>query len=160
MTFANGYEEVKVLETVTALVKPVLAEHDLELFDVQFQREQSGWVLRLIIDREAEGVTLDDCATISREVGYLLEVEDLVDCSYRLEVSSPGLDRPLRGEADFVRFTGRRAKVTTREPIGGQQSFVGVLEQVKDNELFLAGEKGVVHIPLAGITKARLEVEF
>jgi ribosome maturation factor RimP len=107
-----------VTKKVEALAIPVLEEIGLELVEVQFRREQSGWVLRLVIDKQ-EGVSLDDCAAVSREIGQLLDIEDFIDQAYNLEVSSPGLNRPLKSMADFQRFIGRKAKIKTIEPISG-----------------------------------------
>lgn len=137
------------------LLEPVVIDLGLELEEVQFRRETSGWVLRLIIDKE-EGVSLDDCAEVSREVGRLLEVENLIEHSYRLEVSSPGLERPLRQEKDFLRFMGRTAKIKTREPVNGQRVFTGTIEQLHHQVLTLQTDLGKVTLPLDMIAKARL----
>lgn len=148
-----------VVETVTKLVEPIVAELHLELVEVQFRREAVGWVLRLIIDGEA-GVTLDNCATVSREVSSLLEVEDPIEQAYNLEVSSPGLDRPLKKERDFIRFKGSKVKVTTSEPIEGQKHFGGVIEDFDQNMLSLATDQGLLEIPYDQIAKARLIIDF
>ncbi len=89
-----------VAKRVEAVALPVLEELGLELVEVQYRREQSGWVLRLIIDKQ-DGVSLDDCAAVSREISQLLDIEDFIDQAYNLEVSSPGLNRPLKSMADF-----------------------------------------------------------
>ena len=115
-----------IIGRVEALVRPVLEEMGLELVEVQYRREQSGWVLRFIIDKQ-EGISLDDCVAVSREVGQLLDIEDIIDQSYNLEVSSPGLERPLKSIADFQRFVGRKARIKTLEAIGGEhQACLGV----------------------------------
>ena len=148
-----------IIDTVTALAEPIVQELGLELVEVRYQRESHGWVLRFIVDRET-GVTVDDCARVSREVGHLLEVEDPIDNPYTLEVSSPGLDRPLKNEKDFVRCKGLKAKVKTREPVAGQSRFVGIIENLDDGKLNLATEQGMVLIPLEQIAKAKLVIEF
>ena len=96
-----------VIESVEAIALPVLEELGLGLVEVQYRREQNGWILRLIIDKQ-EGVTLDDCASVSREISQLLDIEDFIDQAYNLEVTSPGLDRPLKSLAEFGRFVGKR----------------------------------------------------
>ncbi len=149
----------KIVEAVTTLVEPVLADLQLELVEVQFRRESVGWVLRLIIDSE-DGITVDDCATVSREVGHLLEVEDLIEQSYHLEVSSPGLDRPLKKDRDFIRNRGRKAKVTLSEPLDGMEQLVGIIEGFEQGKLILNTEKGPVQIPQRLIAKAKLVIEF
>jgi len=148
-----------VVEAITSLVKPVLQEKDLELVDVLYRREKSGWVLRLIIDKE-EGVTLDDCTTVSREVSHLLDIEEIIEQAFNLEVSSPGLDRPLKSIDDFQRFAGRKAKVTTKEPIEGNQVFIGRINKVEDELIIMEVGQQELSIPFFEVAKARLEVEF
>lgn len=151
--------DVDLIETLTALVAPVVAERQMELVEIQFRQEQVGWVLRLVIDKEA-GVSLDDCAAVSREVGNLLEVEDLIHRAYTLEVSSPGLTRALKGEADFRRFVGRKARVTVREPNGGSQVVTGTIDRVIEGVVCLVTEKGPVELLVDHISKARLDFDF
>jgi len=148
-----------VKKQVEALALPVLEELGLELIEVQYRREQSGWVLRLIIDKQ-EGVSLDDCTTVSREISQLLDIEDFIDQAYNLEVSSPGLDRPLKNMADFQRFTGRKAKIKTIAPIDGEHVFIGKILQATGETIILAVGSRELEIPFAQVAKARLEVEF
>lgn len=150
--------EMKI-DALTSLLEPVVNDMNMELVELQYRREASGWVLRLIIDKE-QGISLDDCADVSREVGRILEVEDPIEHAYRLEVSSPGLDRPLKKESDFDRFKGRQAKIKLLEPLDGQRVFVGRIEGLHDAAVWLATEKGTTRLPLNKIAKARLEVEF
>jgi len=145
----------------------VAASHGLEIFDVQFRRETSGMVLRVQIDRPGpaataeESVSVADCAAVSRDLSALLDVEDAVPTTYTLEVSSPGLDRPLRREDDYRRFAGRCAKIVLREKIDGQGYFKGRLAGVEDHDLFIDAEDGRRHrVPIGVITRANLEVEF
>lgn len=144
---------------VEALVLPVLDELGFELVEVQFRREQRGWVLRLTIDSR-DGVSLDDCAAVSREVSQLLDIEDFIDQAYSLEVSSPGLDRPLKSMADFRRFIGRRARVKTIEPIDGQYVLIGTIKHAAGETVTLDVDRMEVNIPILQVSKARLEVEF
>jgi len=148
-----------VSKQVEAIALPVLDELGLELVEVQYRREQTGWVLRLIIDKQ-EGVNLDDCTAVSREISQLLDIEDFIDQAYNLEVSSPGLDRPLKSIADFQRFIGRRAKIKTIEPIAGEHVFVGKIQQTVGETIILEVDGRELTIPFAGVSKARLEVEF
>lgn len=156
------------LDKVRRLAGPVLDEMGLELADLEFRREGHGWTLRFFIDKE-EGVTLDDCADFSREIDTLLEVEDLIPSAYRLEVSSPGLDRPLRKMEDFRRFAGRLIKVKTREKMdpdgrGHQRkTFVGELLGLEDGIVRIRqsdSRGGEVALPYDGIEKANLELDF
>ncbi len=151
--------EAELVTQITTLAQPVVEDLGYELFEVQFRREGAGWVLRLFIDKEG-GVTVDDCALVSREVGQLLEVEDCIEHTYHLEVSSPGLNRPLRSLDDFRRFAGRLAKVTLKEPVAGQQVWVGTIAGVEDDEVSLAGKAGEVRFPYEKVAKARLDFEF
>ncbi|KPK00245.1 MAG: ribosome maturation factor RimP [Desulfobacterales bacterium SG8_35] len=148
-----------VNKRVEAVARPVLEELGLELLEVQYRREQSGWVLRLIIDRQ-DGVTLDDCAAASREISQLLDIEDFIDQAYNLEVSSPGLNRPLKNMADFQRFAGSMAKIKTMEPISGQHVFIGRILKAEEETIILEVGRKEVTIPFSQVSKARLEVEF
>jgi ribosome maturation factor RimP len=150
----------------------VAASHGLEIFDVQCRRESIGWVIRVIIDRPADdasgdpavSVSVEDCQRVSQDLSALLDVEDALTAGltrgYTLEVSSPGLDRPLRGEADYRRFTGRLAKIVTREPVEGQSHFAGRLAGVEDAVVLVAEGRRLHRVPIAAIRRARLEVEF
>lgn len=151
--------ESPLVVRLTQLVAPVVDDFGCELVDLQFRREAPGWVLRLVIDHE-NGVGIDDCARISREVAHLLEVEDPIEQAYSLEVSSPGLDRPLKKERDFVRCKGKKAKVVVREPIDGQNPFIGLIEEVTQESVTLRTDHGIIEIPFARMKKARLVVEF
>jgi ribosome maturation factor RimP len=151
----------------------IAADLGLEIFDVQVRRESGGWVVRVVIDRpgpdDGEGraeepVGIEDCQRVSRDLGTLLDVEeeltDGLSAAYTLEVSSPGLDRPLRGEADFRRFKGRLAKIVTREPVEGQSAFAGRLAGVEDGLVLVSEGRRTHRVPLSLIARARLEVEF
>ena len=158
------------LAPVRAAADRVAASYGLEIFDLQFRREAIGWVLRVVLDRlgdavgPGESVTVEDCQHVSQDLGALLDVEDelgrLLDRQYTLEVSSPGLDRPLRGEADYRRFTGRLAKIVTDAPVDGQSHFEGRLTGVEGGTVVVTEGRRVHRIPLAHIRRARLEVEF
>jgi ribosome maturation factor RimP len=156
-----------VEERVRGIAGRVAASYGLEIFDVQYRREGSGMVLRVQIDRPGpaasaeESVSVDDCANVSRDLSAIFDVEDVVPTSYTLEVSSPGLDRPLRRAEDYARFAGRRAKIVVRQPVDGQSYFKGTLGGVDANDVLIDAEDGRRHrVPLAVITRAHLEVEF
>ena len=148
-----------LIKRIEAIALPVLAELGLELVDVQYRREQNGWVLRLIIDKE-NGVGLGDCSAVSREISQLLDIEDFIDQKYNLEVSSPGLDRPLKSMADFQRFIGSKAKIKTIEPIDGEHVFIGKIQQTEGENIILEVGRKEVTVPFSQISKARLEVEL
>lgn len=148
-----------VVESVEGLIDPILKEIRLELVDVEYKKEGQNWVLRIYIDKEG-GVTIDDCSKASRQIEDLIDVEEVVPTSYTLEVSSPGLDRPLRKEKDFLRFQGKRAHVTTYAPIQQQKNFKGIIRGFQNETLTLETDQGQVEIPINQMAKARLEVEF
>jgi ribosome maturation factor RimP len=159
-----------------AAVARIAAGYGLELFDLQFRRESIGWVVRVILDRQPrrqdvpeqatveEPVSIDDCRRVSEDLSALLDVEPgLVgdpDRSFTLEVSSPGLDRPLRAAADYQRFTGRLAKIVTTEPVDGQSHFSGRLSGLDGDVVLLTEGRRVHRVPFGLISRARLEVEF
>jgi ribosome maturation factor RimP len=156
-----------VVAQVRAMAGRVAGTYGLEIFDVQLRRESGGMVLRVQIDRPGpaataeDSVSVGDCAQVSRDLSAILDVEDIVTTAYILEVSSPGLDRPLRHVDDYRRFSGRRAKLVMRETIDGQKYFKGRLGGVEDNVVFIDADDGRRHrVPIGVITRANLEVEF
>jgi len=156
-----------VVERVREAATRVAGGYGLEIFDVQFRREASGMVLRVRIDRPGpaahaeESVSVQDCANVSRDLSAMLDVDDVVPTAYTLEVSSPGLDRPLRGADDYQRFTGRRAKLVMRERVDGQGFFKGRLGGVDGGDVLIDADDGRTHrVPIGVITRANLEVEF
>lgn len=150
---------------VTELVQPILDSLGLELVELEFKKVGRSFVLRLFIDK-AGGVTMDDCAEVSRELSLLLDVEDCIPGRYTLEVSSPGLDRPLKKESDFIRFQGRLAVVKTAELLKDEKgsprkTFLGTLEGVEAGVLAIRLKEGpLALIPLDKIVEAHLEFEF
>ncbi len=149
-----------VVERVTAAARPLAEAEGLALVAVEYQREAAGWVLRVYLDKPG-GVTLDDCQRVSGQLGDLLDVEDLIDHAYTLEVSSPGLERPLVDATDFARFAGRTIRLQTDVPVDGQRRFRGRLLGVAEGAVRLELEGGrQVMIPHAAIERARLVVEW
>ena len=155
------------LERIRELAAGVAAAYGLDLFDVSYGREGGTFVLRVVLDRPGpsataeDSVSLEHCQKVSEELSAVLDVEDVVPDEYTLEVSSPGLDRPLRTRADFERFVGRFAKVVTSEPIAKQTAFAGHLRGVDGDDVLFEAQGGKRHrLPLALIRRARLEVEF
>ncbi|RLA76782.1 MAG: ribosome maturation factor RimP [Deltaproteobacteria bacterium] len=152
-------EREEIIKKVQELLAPLLEYEGLELVEVEFQRERAGWVLRVYIDREG-GVTLKDCVKVNRELGQLLDVEDFIPCSYNLEVSSPGIDRPLRKREDFERFKGHRARIRLSEPFEGRKNFRGEILGCDEEGVSLMVEGRVYRIPLPLVVKARLDPEI
>ena len=153
-------QAAEVLRRVWPLAETVAGGQGHEVVEVEFRREAHGWVLRVYIDHSG-GVTLEHCQQMSEELGDHLDIENLIDHPYHLEVSSPGLDRPLTREADFARFAGRAARVTTREAVAGQRNFRGRLAGLEGRAILLEPADGQrIAIPYDLILKARLEPEF
>lgn len=176
LSAGGAREAVKSAELarVRDAAERVARGYGLEIFDVQLRREAIGTVLRVIIDRPDRGapevpeeaVGIVECQRVSHDLSALLDVEEedleqpALGQAYTLEVSSPGLDRPLRHEADYRRFTGRLAKLVTTEPIDGQSAFAGRLAGVDDGHVLLDEGRRTHRVPLAQVKRARLEVEF
>ena len=169
----------QLIDRIRGVAERVARSYNLEIFDVQFRRESAGWVLRIFVDvpfgdddiaaldeaerrRRAEvSPTIEDCERVSRDVGAILDVEETIDQSYTLEVSSPGLDRPLRHAADYRRFAGRLAKIVVSQPVDRQTHFEGRLGGLENDSIVIETTPGKrQRIPLALVTRARLEVEF
>ena len=141
------------------LLEPFVEEQGYELTNIEYKKEGIDWFLRLFIDGE-NGVGLEDCQKVSRAVGDKLDMEDPIPHSYTLEVSSPGVERPLKKERDFHRFEGELVQIRTFSPVSGQKNFRGKLEGFKDGEIHLETDGNSVAIPLENVSKAHLLVEF
>jgi ribosome maturation factor RimP len=154
-----------ICEQVGGIVQPILDSMQLELVEIEFVRIGKDAVLRLFIDKDG-GVALDDCADVSRELSAILDVEDVIPVNYTLEVSSPGLDRPLKKIQDYERYEGRLVKVRTYEPFpddagNKRKTFLGTLEGLVDGSVRLTLKEGqTASIPLERVAKANLEFEF
>jgi ribosome maturation factor RimP len=162
------------LQRIRPIAERVVRSHGVDLFDVQLRRESIGWVLRIVIDRPPSfdadgrvrvepidlGIGIEECQVVSQDLGTVLDVEEAVDREYTLEVSSPGLDRPLRGALDYQRFAGRVAKIVVSEPVDGQSHFEGRLAGLDGDMIVLAIGRKEKRVPLALVSRARLEVEF
>jgi ribosome maturation factor RimP len=162
------------LTTIRAAAERVARGYGLEIFEVQLRRESIGTVLRVTIDRPDRGVPerpedavgIEECQRVSRDLSAVLDVEeeDLGEAAlgqhYTLEVSSPGLDRALRHEADYRRFTGRLAKIVTSAPLDGQSAFSGRIVGVEQDTVVLEEGRKTHRVPVASIKRGRLAVEF
>lgn len=149
------------MERVRSVASRVTADRGFELVDVELKRAAGGQLVRLYVDRPG-GIGLDELQSVSEEVSAILDAEDPIEGHYTLEVSSPGLDRPLRGEADYRRFVGRLAKLSSYEPVEGRRHWTGRIVACDDGivTLELEKEKASARVPLAKVSHGRLEVEF
>jgi len=151
--------DVKAIEgTAEGIAAPILQNMGYALVACEFTFEEGRWILRLFIDKDG-GVTIDDCVSASHAVEDVISVEDFIPASYNLEVSSPGLARPLKREEDFVRFAGERAKLKTSEPIDGRSNFKGVLAGVESGSVAISVDGTKFLVPMDKIHRARLEPE-
>jgi ribosome maturation factor RimP len=147
-------------EQISSLVEPAIRGQGYDLVDVEWKHESGAWVLRAFIDREG-GVTLDDCSNVSHLLSATLDVSDLIKVPYTLEVSSPGLNRPLKKEADFRRFVGKKAKIRTKRPIGeARRNFSGTLVGVEDGKVKIDVGDQICDVPVDEVEKANLVYEF
>ncbi len=149
-------------EELRALIEPVVDEAGFELVDVQLARGGKPWTLKITIDTpECDGrVSVDGCAAISRELGSQLDVADAIEAGYRLEVSSPGLDRPLTREKDFASACGRDVHIETRQPISGRRRFRGVLLRFEEDVAAIEVDGNEVEISFAEVSKAKTVYQF
>jgi ribosome maturation factor RimP len=156
---SEGGVSLKKTEDIVAkaweLAEPLCLSEGMELIHVEFQRESGGRILRLYIDKPG-GITVDDCATVSSQLGDILDIKLDTEYPYTLEVSSPGIDRPMSRFSDFIKFKGQTAKIRTAYPINGQKNFKGILQDVMDDTIVLQTDAGTAVIPFREITKARL----
>lgn len=149
-----------LIERIVALVAPILEEEGLDLVEVEYKRGARRSFLRIYIDKPG-GVTLDDCSTVSNQLGDLLDIEDLISNRYVLEVSSPGAERPLKRPDDYRRFVGRLVRIRTKESVDGNRQFVGRLVAFEEDKATIEVEDSEqVTLELGEIERARLEVEL
>ena len=154
-----------ICEQVSRFAQPILDSMGLELVEIEFARMGKDWVLRLFIDKEG-GVTLDDCAGLSHDLSAVLDVEDFITVNYSLEVSSPGLDRPLKKLEDYERYRGRLVKIRTYDQVADdagnkRKTFLGILEGLADGVVRIKLKEGqTASVPLDRVAKANLEFEF
>ena len=149
------------IDKAIELISPVIESFECDLVDHEFIFEFGSWVLRLFVEKlDGTSVTIDDCAKISREVSALLDVEDVIEKRYNLEVSSPGLNRPLRKAKDFVRFAGKEIKLKTTIPINGRGNYRGELLGMDGNDILMKVDGVEYRIPLDALAKARIDFKF
>ena len=167
MYFWGVFRALQPLDTIRTIAERVAQARGLEVWDIQSRRETTGHVVRVFIDRPGpaatpdESVSVEDCAEVNRELSTILDVEDPLPFTYTLEVSSPGLNRPLRSDGDYMRFAGRLAKIVVSQAVDNQKAFEGRLRGVENDAVLLEAPNGRMHrLPLKLITRGRLEVEF
>lgn len=169
MLIGEVTESGKVVDTMTRreqyesrteeLLLPILNEHNFELVDVEYIKEAGTWYLRAYIDKEG-GITIDDCELVSRALGDLLDKEDFIEDSYIMEISSPGLDRPLKKEKDFERAMGKAVEIRTYRPIEKQKEFCGILRAYDGAGVTIQDEDRELRFEKKDIALIRMAIEF
>jgi len=144
---------------IAELADSIAGQHAISVIDVELAGSRGKSVIRVFIDKE-NGVTLNDCEKFSRELSVHLDIENLIPNPYILEVSSPGLDRPLKGLKDFERSLGKLVKIITKERIDGQNILIGNIMEVKGNNIKLSNDNDGIWVSFEQISKARLEIEI
>ena len=148
-----------ITKQVSDLIEPILDEIGFALVDVEYLSDRGRWVLRIYIDKDG-GVTIDDCVKATRELGDLIDIKNIIEHEYVLEVSSPGLNRPLKKEADFIHAIGKKVKIKTVMPVNGRRNFMGYLKDFKDHALYIESEGELITLAWADIEKANMVYEF
>lgn len=149
----------KITEVVEQLALPILHNEQMELVDIEYQKEGSNRFLRVFVDKE-DGVDIADCERVSEQLSKKLDEADPITEAYFLEVSSPGAERPLKSERDYERAVGRNVHVTTYAPVQGQKTFEGQLTAYTGTHITVVAEDRETEIPLEQVAKARLAIVF
>ena len=151
----------KIEDAIWKMAEPLIAENGMELIDVEYVKEGTEWYLRLFLDKDGEeGIDLDDCELISRKFSDVLEEKDPISQAYRLEVSSPGIERPLKRTKDFQRFQGEKVQVKTFSEVEGKKQFIGILQETTEETVTVDVDGTSIVIPRKQIGKANLVWEF
>ena len=151
--------KTSIYQSVADLVEPTLKESNIELIDVEYRKSGKAWILRIFIDKN-QGVTVYDCQELSREIEDLIEIHELIDDHYVLEVSSPGLNRPLKKDTDFLRNKGKRIQIKTYSPINNKKENVGTVIDFVNGTLFLEDKKNILKVSLTEIAQAKLIIKL
>ena len=151
--------KTSIYQSVADLIKPTLEGNGIELVDVEYKKTGKTWVLRVFIDKN-QGVTVHDCQELSRESEDLIEIHELIDDHCVLEVSSPGLDRPLKKDTDFLRNKGKRIQIKTYSPINNKKENEGTVIDFVNGTLFLEDKKDILKVSLTEIAQAKLIIKF
>jgi len=152
-------EQKDIIHDIEKLIEPVLSDHGLELYDIELKGRGRNSILRIFIDK-TDGVTIDDCATVSREFGPIMDIHDVISSSYTLEISSPGLNRALKKPGDYLRFKGKKLKIITKTDIDDRKLFIGKLVEFADEIVSVESDGVSYQIPYSQIEKAKLELDF
>lgn len=149
----------KIIEKIEKIVTPVVNEMGLSIVDIEYMQDGGYWYVRIYVENLNGEITLEECAAISRKIDE--DVDKLIEQRFFLEVSSPGIERPLKKIEDFIRFKGEKIKVSLKHKINDKKSFEGIITECKDNIIFLEiEEENIVEIPFSEVKKANIIYEF
>lgn len=151
---------MKITEKIEALSEDILTENGLELVDIEFKKEGSNKVLRLYIERIEGRINLDEISEVTRLISDMLDSEDIIEEEYVLEVSSPGVNRVIKKEKDFIKFSGKKVDVALFKPVNGKKKFTAVLEGYEDGNVLLLLDEEHLKIPMDVISKVNLSFDF
>lgn len=144
---------------VTELIQAFIEEKGYELVDVEYIKEGKDWYLRIYIDKD-EGINIEDCEIVSRHVSEIFDKTDPIKNSYILEVSSPGIERPLKKDSDFTRFSGSKVYIKTYELINGKKEFEGILSGLENSDIVIEVDKEKYSIPKEKVASAHLKADL
>ena len=150
----------ELLKRLNILLESVFQDLGYELLDIEYLMERGRWVLRVYIDKEGGEISINDCVLVTKEIGPILDVEDPIENPYVLEVSSPGLNRPLTKEKHFIWAIGKKIKVKTELPVEGRKNFTGLLEDYKDGIVYINVDGRIFSLDFDNIKKANLVYEI
>lgn len=148
-----------ILKKIENIVTPVAESMGLSLVDIEYLQDGGYWYVRIYVEKENEDITLEDCAALSNKIDE--DIDKLIDQRFFLEVSSPGIERPLKKITDYIRFKGEKAKLSLKHKVNDNKNFEGIIVDCKDNIIFLEiKEQEIMEIPFSEIRKANLVYEF
>lgn len=147
----------KIVDSATKVIEPVITDLGYSLVECEFLNDAGRWVLRLYIEKAEGDITIEDCTKVSRAVSATLDVEDVIKGRYSLEVSSPGINRPLKRPGDFEKYAGNMVRIKTRMPIDGRGNYYGKLIGFNDGNILVNVDGKEYKVPIAELAKARLE---
>jgi ribosome maturation factor RimP len=148
-----------LIREISQLIEPILDEMGVELVDIEYLSSHGRWIVRIYVDKDG-GITVDDCARVSREIDEIIEIKNIIHHAYVLEVSSPGLNRPLKKEKDFKGAVGKKIKARISVPLKGRRHFTGYLTDFRNDTLYLEVENKPLSLSRRDVEKANLVYEF
>lgn len=144
-----------LVENLKEIILPVLEEENIELVELNFVKARGRSILKLLVDKKGGGINLQECARLNEKIGGLLDTQDVIKERYILEVSSPGLDRPLMTKSDFLRCINKNVRFFLNESINGKIELEGVISKAGDDSVYIDIDGDIIEIPLAKINKAK-----